>query len=132
MDFPFVSACGRDIQAVEVSLRQDSYSFGNQLWKTMRFSSIRGQHGKCPSSAAYSTVRGKVEVLKSLSPPIPPFKIKTTRVRRKEERKLQMQTCLISTVKFKLLCRPCLVYPKNQKVFKIPRHIESFDTCIKH
>jgi len=24
--------------------------------------------------------------------------------------------------------RPCLVHTKNQKVFKIPRHIESFNT----
>jgi len=28
--------------------------------------------------------------------------------------------------------RPCLVHPKNQKVFKILRHIESFNKCIKH
>ena len=28
--------------------------------------------------------------------------------------------------------RPCLVHPENQKVFKIPCHIESFNTCIKH
>jgi len=28
--------------------------------------------------------------------------------------------------------RPCLVQPENQKVFKILRHIESCDTCIKH
>ena len=25
-----------------------------------------------------------------------------------------------------------LVHPENQKVFKIHRHIESFDTCINH
>ena len=29
--------------------------------------------------------------------------------------------------------RPCcLVHPKNQKVFKIRCHIESYDTCMKH
>jgi len=28
--------------------------------------------------------------------------------------------------------RPCLVHSENQKVFKIPRHIESYDTCMKH
>ena len=27
--------------------------------------------------------------------------------------------------------RPCLVHPKNQKLFKISRHIESFGTCMK-
>ena len=28
--------------------------------------------------------------------------------------------------------RPCLVHPKRQKVFKIPRHIESCGTYMKH
>jgi len=28
--------------------------------------------------------------------------------------------------------RPCLVHPKKQKVFKIPRHIESCGTRMKH
>jgi len=27
---------------------------------------------------------------------------------------------------------PCLVHPEIQKVFKIFRHIESCDTCMKH
>jgi len=27
---------------------------------------------------------------------------------------------------------PCLVHPKNQKVFKILCHIESCGTCMKH
>ena len=27
---------------------------------------------------------------------------------------------------------PCLVHPKNQKIFKILRHIESYSTCMKH
>ena len=30
------------------------------------------------------------------------------------------------------LLRPCLVHLENQNVFKISRHIKSFDTCIKH
>ena len=28
--------------------------------------------------------------------------------------------------------RPCLVHPENQKVFKILRHIESYNACMKH
>jgi len=28
--------------------------------------------------------------------------------------------------------RPCLVQPEIQKVFKIPRHIESCGTCMNH
>ena len=28
--------------------------------------------------------------------------------------------------------RLCLVHPENQKVSKILRHIESYDTCMKH
>jgi hypothetical protein len=28
--------------------------------------------------------------------------------------------------------RPCLIHPKNQKVFKILCHIESFNICMKH
>ena len=34
-----------------------------------------------------------------------------------------------------ILCgteRSCLVHSENQKVFKIPHHIESFGTCMKH
>ena len=31
-----------------------------------------------------------------------------------------------------LIDRPCLVHPENQKVFKISRHIESCNTCMKH
>ena len=28
--------------------------------------------------------------------------------------------------------RPCLVHPKNPKLFKISRHIKSYGTCIEH
>ena len=28
--------------------------------------------------------------------------------------------------------RPCLDTPKNQKLYKIPHHIESYGTCMKH
>jgi len=31
-----------------------------------------------------------------------------------------------------LFLRPCLVHTKNQKLFKISRHIESCGTCMKH
>jgi len=30
------------------------------------------------------------------------------------------------------ILRPRLVHPENQKVFKIPCHIKSCDTCMKH
>jgi hypothetical protein len=35
-------------------------------------------------------------------------------------------------VKTAVVLKPCLVYPKNLKVFKILRHIESCGTCMKH
>jgi len=39
-------------------------------------------------------------------------------------------TSLIITLA--MLSGPCLVHPEIQKVFKIPRHIESCGTCMKH
>ena len=38
----------------------------------------------------------------------------------------------ISDFPFIFILRPCLVHPKIQKVFKIPRHIKSCGTCMKH
>ena len=39
-----------------------------------------------------------------------------------------VETCLC----FFFILRPCLVHPENQKIFKIPHHIESCSTCMKH
>jgi len=33
---------------------------------------------------------------------------------------------------FVVYIRPCLFPPKIQKLFKIPRHIESLDVCIEY
>jgi hypothetical protein len=40
--------------------------------------------------------------------------------------------CIKANEKRRASLRPCLVHPENQKVFKIPRHIESCGTCMKY
>ena len=40
--------------------------------------------------------------------------------------------CSFQSDREKSSMRPRLVHHENQKVFKIFRHIESYDTCMKH
>ena len=45
---------------------------------------------------------------------------------------MKILVSVLSSLYTVCLLWPCLVHPENQKVFKILRHIECFDTYMKH